>query len=172
MVNPDRFEGARLQASAFPDDDGAADASLDAALSAWRQDRSRSADVLRALASARLLVPVVALLGEVEYDEQGLAHDKSSDMAAVLMRGRDGRLALLAFTGTERLTAWNPESRPVAVPAAVAAQSALQDDAAALVLDVAGPVTFVVEGDDLVGLAAGWELVEVDGRSGWLRPTE
>jgi len=172
MVNPDRFAGARLQASAFPDDDGSQSPVLAEALATWRADRSRSADVLRALAASRLLVPVVALLGEVEYDEAGLAHDKSSDMAAVLMKGRDGRLALLAFTGTEQLGAWNPDARPVAVPAQVAAQSALQDDAAALVLDVAGPVTFVVEGDDLVGLAAGWQLVEVDGRSGWLRPSE
>ena len=172
MVNPDRFEGARLQESAFPDDDGSQSAELAAALAAWQADRTRSAEVLRVLGVSRLLVPVVALLGEVEYDDRGLAHDKSSDMAAVLMQGRDGRLALLAFTGSEELTDWNPEARPVAVPAQVAAQSALQDEAAALVLDVAGPVTFVVEGDDLVGLAAGWELVEVDGRSGWLRPAE
>ncbi|WP_235738730.1 SseB family protein [Nocardioides alcanivorans] len=172
MVNPDRFAGAQLQASAFPDDDGSQDPELVAALEAWRADRSRSADVLRALASSRLLVPVVALLGEVEYDERGLAHDKSSDMAAVLMQGRDGRMALLAFTGTAQLDAWNPQARPVAVPAAVAAQSAIQDEAAALVIDVAGPTTFVVGADDLVGLAAGWELVEVDGQSGWLKPAE
>lgn len=172
MVNPDRFEGARLQESAFPDDDGSQSARLAEALEAWRHDRTRSAGVLRVLAEERLLVPVVAILGEVEYDEQGLAHDKSSDMAAVLMQGRDGRLALLAFTGTEQLNAWNPEARPVAVPAAVAAQSALQDDAAALVLDVAGPLTFVIEGEDLIGLAAGWKLVEVNGRSAWLKPAE
>ena len=64
--------------------------------------------MLGRLQDARLLVPVVALLGEVEHDEQGLAHDKTSDMAAVLMKGRDGRTALLAFTGTASLQAWNP----------------------------------------------------------------
>jgi len=172
MVNPDRFAGARLVESAFPDDHGAQPPEVVAALQAWAADPGRSADVLRALSSSRLLVPVVAILGEVEYDEQGLAHDKSSDMAAVLMQGRDGRLALLAFTGTEQLTAWNPEARPVAVPAQVAAQAALQDEAAAIVLDVAGPITHVVEGDDLLGLAAGWQLVEVDGQSAWLRPAD
>ena len=57
-------------------------------------------EVLALLQDARLLVPVVALLGEVDHDERGLAHDKTSDMAAVLMTGRDGRTALLAFTGT------------------------------------------------------------------------
>ena len=57
----------------------------------------------------RLLVPVVAILGEVEHDEQGLAHDKTSDMAAVLMTGRDGRKALLAFTGTRCPPGLGPE---------------------------------------------------------------
>ncbi len=56
-------------------------------------------------------MPVVALLGEVEHDEQGLAHDKTSDMAAVLMTGRDGRTALLAFTGTSLAPGVGPRRR-------------------------------------------------------------
>ena len=110
------------------------------------------------------------MLGEVEHDERGLAHDKSSDMAAVLLTGADGRLALLAFTGSAPLGAWRADARPVAVPTRVAARSALQDGAAALVVDVAGPVPFVVEGEDLTALAAGWTLARVDGRSAWLAP--
>lgn len=168
---PDRFAGARILETSFPDDDGGQFPEVVAGLAAYADDPgSGSARALAALQSSRLLVPVVALLGEVEYDEQGLAHDKSSDMAAVLMQGADGRLALLAFTGTDQLAAWNPEARPVAVPTAVAAQSAWQEGAAALVIDIAGPVTFVVEGDDLLGLASGWRLVDVEGRSAWLRP--
>lgn len=168
--NPDRFAGARILESSFPDDDGAQFAQVGAALTVYAGDRSRYAETLAVLQSSRLLVPVVALLGEVEYDDRGLAHDKSSDMAAVLMKGADGRMALLAFTGTEQLSAWNPEARPVAVPAQAAAQSAIQDQASALVIDIAGPVTFVVEGDDLLGVANGWQLVEVEGRSAWLQP--
>ena len=91
-------------------------------------------------------------------------------MATVLMRGQDGRLALLAFTGTESLRVWNPEARPVPVPVAQAARAALQDDAAALVVDVAGPVLFVVEGDDLRSLADGYTLVEINGRFAWAKP--
>ena len=84
-------------------------------------------------------------------------------MAAVLMTGRDGRTALLAFTGTRAWTAGTVlrggEARPVPVPARQAAQAALQDQAAALLVDVAGPVLFVVEGEDLESLAAGHRLV-------------
>jgi hypothetical protein len=141
-----------------------------AALAAYAADRGRQAEALRALQDARLLVPVVAVLGEVEYDAAGLAHDKTSDMAAVLLRGADGRLALLAFTGSETLRAWDPEARPVPVRTRLAAQSALQDDAAALVVDVAGPVPFVIEGEDLRALAAGWTLARVGERAAWIGP--
>jgi hypothetical protein len=170
MADPDRFAGARIMPSPDPGDDGRSDPAVAAALAEYSADREAHPAALAAVQEARLLVPVVALAGEVEHDEHGLAHDKSSDMAAVLMQGRDGRLALLAFTGTESLQAWNPDARPVPVPASVAAQSALQDDTAALVVDVAGPVPFVVEGEDLLGVASGWRLAELDGRSVWVRP--
>ena len=97
----------------------------------------------------------------------GLPREKSSDMAAVLMTGRDGRTALLAFTSTASLNRWaqshaGGEARPVPVPARQAASAALQDKAAALLVDVAGPVLFVVEGEDLGSLAAGHRLVRLE----------
>src|SRR3954454_20458280 len=106
--------GARLLAGAgAPDDDGAADPTLAAALAAYAADPGREPEVLAALPASRLLVPVVAELGESEVDANGLVRDKSSDMATVLMRGADGRLALLAFTGLEAMRRWDPDARPV-----------------------------------------------------------
>ena len=160
----------RIPDAGFAGDDGTASPVVTAALAAYAADRGRQLEVLGTLQDARLLVPVVAVLGEVEYDAAGLAHDKTSDMAAVLLRGADGRLALLAFTGSETLRAWDPEARPVPVRTRLAAQSALQDDAAALVVDVAGPVPFVIEGDDLRALAAGWTLARVGERAAWIGP--
>ena len=155
----------------FAGDTGEAPAALAEALRAYAADPAAARPlVLAALRDARLLVPVVAVLGEVEHDEAGLAHDKSSDMAAVLLRGGDGRLALLAFSGTAALSGWNPGARPVPVPARVAAQSALQEGAAALVVDVAGPVPLVVEGEDLQGLARGWRIARIGDRAAWIRP--
>jgi len=164
-------ERRQLVGSGFPDDTGAADSRLAAALAAYAPGATEYAGVLGALCDARLLVPVVALLGEVEHDEHGLAHDKSSDMATVLLTGNDGRQALLAFTDTASLALWDPEARPVPVTATVAAQSAVQEGAAALLVDVAGPVRFVVEGDDLVRLAAGWTLGRVGEQWAWIGST-
>ncbi len=160
----------RIPDSGFAGDAGEAAPEVTAALAAYDAGTSSYAETLAVLTESRLLVPVVAILGEVAYDAAGLAHDKSSDMAAVLLTGADGRLALLAFTGTDSLARWNPEARPVPVATALAAQAALQDDAAAVVVDVAGPTTFVIEGDDLRALAQGWRLTRVGDRPAWIRP--
>ncbi|MFI5731607.1 SseB family protein [Kribbella sp. NPDC051587] len=150
----------------FDDDDGTADAGLAAALAAGDQGA-----MLAALTRARLLVPVVAMLGEVEYDENGLAHDKTSDMAVALLQGQDGRNALLAFTGTESLARWSADARPMPSLTQLVATAAIQEGAAAIVLDIAGPAPGVIEEDDVRRLAAGLQVVRLeDGGYGWIEP--
>ncbi len=162
------MSGRSIPDPGFAGDHGEPGAALVAALAAYADGTGSYVDALAAVRSSRLLVPVVAVLGEVEVDADGLAHDKSSDMATVLLQGADGRMALLAFSGLPSLHAWDPQARPVPVTARTAAQAALQDDAAAIVVDVAGPASFVVEGQDLLGLARGWTLARVEGGSAWL----
>jgi hypothetical protein len=157
-----------LQGSPYVDDDGLADPALGAALGAWADEATSYPAVLEALAGARLLVPVVALLGEVDHDAAGLAHDKTSDMATVLLSGPDGRRALLAFSGTASLQLWNPEARPVPVAAPLAAATAVQEGADALVVDVGSGHPFTVAGADLHRLATGWRPVRLpDGGWAW-----
>jgi hypothetical protein len=161
----------RIPDPGFAGDDGGVAPDVAEALAAYDRDPDgRHAATLAILQDARLLVPVVAVLGEAEHDEGGLPHDKSSDMATVLLRGQDGRTALLAFTGTASLAHWNPEGRPVPVSAQDAARAALQEGADAVVVDVAGPVMFVLRGEDLRALAEGFTLTVVAGRHAWTRP--
>lgn len=150
----------------FADDDGSGDPALRSALESFAADR-RTGPVVVAMSAARLLVPVVAAVGETAVGEHGLTADKSADIAAVLMTGRDGRQALLAFTGVDSLTTWNAAARPVPLSVQLAATAALQEGAAALLVDVAGPVPFVLEGDDLARLAAGDVLVPLAGGHAW-----
>ena len=164
-------DGRPVLGSAFPDDDGLVPTEVAESLASYSRGPQRRPQVLAALADSRLLVPVVATVGEVEQGADGLVRDKTSDMATVLMQGRDGRLALLAFTGSEPLLAWNPQARPVPVATRDAARAALQDGAAALLVDVAGPVRFVIEGPDLQALADGFTVAEVDGQPAWVRAT-
>jgi hypothetical protein len=170
VLEPDPTHSRVIPDPGFAGDDGSAAPELAAALDRWQRDPTTYPEALAALQRSRLLVPVVAVLGEVEHDADGLAREKDSDMATVLVQGADGRLALLAFTGAAELAGWDPQARPVPVATRVAAQSALQDGAAALVVDLAGPVRFVVEGDDLCGLAEGWTLARVAGGTAWIRP--
>lgn len=154
----------------FAGDDGAADPALRSALAAYTSGEGTYAAALAALLRSRVVVPVVAVAGEVEVDEAGLAHDKTSDMATVLIARPDGRRGLLAFSGLDSLAAWDPAARPVPVAARTAAEAALHEGAEALLLDLHGPHRLVVEGQDLQGLARGWELTSVGGRSAWIRP--
>ncbi|HVQ18251.1 MAG TPA: SseB family protein, partial [Actinomycetes bacterium] len=149
-----------------------ADARLDAALRRYAVD-GRQAPVLAALSRSRLLVPVVALVGEVEqvnHRSEGLLRDKTADIAAVLMQGQDGRTALLAFSGLTSLQDWQVDARPVPVSVEDAARSAVQEGAAALVIDVAGPTAYVVETHQLHELARGHVLVETPNGYAWLAP--
>ncbi|RMI36047.1 SseB family protein [Streptomyces triticirhizae] len=141
---------------AFADDDGTADPALRAALDAWAAQPDRHAPaVVAALAGARLLAGVVAVLGEEEVDEAGRRREKSSDMALLTLALPGGRRALPVFTALDTLARWQPEARPVPVTATQALAAAVQEGAGALVLDVAGPVTFEVVGPALRSLAGG-----------------
>ena len=160
----------------FAGDDGAPDPELVAALAAYAEDPAEHLAVFVALQRSRVLVPVVAVLGEVEVDASGLAPDTPRDlpvssdveMATALLTGRDGRQALLAFTGLATLAAWRADARPVPVAAPVAALSAVQEGAAALLVDVAGPTPYAVEGALLEGLARGWTLTRTPEGHAWV----
>ncbi|MEU3989019.1 SseB family protein [Streptomyces platensis] len=139
----------------FGDDDGSADPALTAALAAYDRDRSAEPELLSALAGARVLVPVVAVLGEVETGPDGLRREKTSDMAVPTLQAPDGRRALPAFTSMETLQRWRPDARPVAVPLPQALLAASHEQADTVVVDLAGPVTYQLTGPALRALAEG-----------------
>ncbi|WP_406509398.1 SseB family protein [Streptomyces sp. NBC_00212] len=140
--------------SGFSDDDGTAAPELTEALAAWAKDRAAEPRVLGALRTARLLVPVVAMLGESEIDENGLKREKTSDMAVPTLKAGD-RTALPAFTSIEALALWDPEARPVAVPLHQALAAAVHEKADTVVIDLAGPVAYELKGAALLALAEG-----------------
>jgi len=126
-----------------------------AALAAYAAGQGSEHAVLAALDSARLMVPVVAVLAaEDAPGPGGLRREKSSEMALPTVIGSDGRAALPAFTSAASLARWRPGARPVPVPAAQVWQSGAKD-ASAVVIDIAGPVPFAVDGARLAALAQG-----------------
>lgn len=182
-----RRDAPTLTDRGFGTDDGAASPEVTAALAAFAADERAYAGALRALQSGRLLLPVVAVdPGQVPPPGHAHEHHDSDDaehpdhahegdhggqvMAAVSIQRADGRRGMLAFTGVSSLAGWDAGARPLPVSAQEAADTALRDGAAALVVDICGPVRFVIEGEDLLGVARSWQLGRVGGRSVWIRP--
>ncbi len=161
----------------FRGDRGAADPGVTAALAAYQAGQGSEQAALGALAAARLLVPVIAVLDggsatpeqrtpERGFKEQGDKEqgdkeqgdkeqgDKDSEMVLPMLIGRDGRPAVLAFTGLEALARWRPDARPMPAEAHRVWRAAVADGYA-VVIDVAGPVPLAVEGARLAALASG-----------------
>lgn len=170
-VLPDHLRS--LAPSPFPGDDGLADPSIRRALAAavGHGEPTAYLSAIAALCKVRLLVPVIATRTDSALATSGVLSDKEAEMAVVLLQAADGRRAMLAFTGMDALTTWDGTARPVPVTIDLAAQSALTDGAAALLIDFAGPHPLVVDGEVLSELAAGHRLVELDdGSFGWAVP--
>jgi len=134
----------------FRDDRGAADPRVAAALGAYQAAEGSEQAALTALAAARLLVPVVAVLA----DGSAVEGDKNSEMMLPTLIGKDGRPAVLAFTSLDALARWRRSARPVPAEAGRVWRAAVADRCA-VVIDVAGPVPLAVEGARLEALAAG-----------------
>jgi hypothetical protein len=100
----------------------------------------------------RLLVPVVAVLDEADGVTGA---DKSSHMASVSLVQADGRRGLLAFTCIEAMARWDPTARPVPVSSLEVAAAAVQEGADGVLVDIAGPVRFAIDGELLAALARG-----------------
>jgi hypothetical protein len=129
----------------FRDDDGSADPAAAAALAAFSAGTGSEHAALTALASARLLVPVLAAASDGE---------RASEMSVPTLIGHDGRPAILAFTCVGTLARWRQEARPVPAGADQVWAAAVADSCA-VVVDVAGPVPLAVDGARLAALAGG-----------------
>lgn len=123
---------------------------MTAALDAWARGTGGEHEALTALAACRLIVPVVATLAERHTG----GTEKEAEMALPTLVGKDGRKAVIAFTGTEALTRWNAAARPVPFPASRVWEYAAAEGFA-VVIDVGGPVPLIVDGARLAALARG-----------------
>lgn len=146
-MSPVEGRGRRIETpGAFAGDDGRADPRWEAAYA----DPAAVEALLHA--GVRLLVPIVAVLDEADTETGA---DKSSHMASVSLVQADGRRGLLAFTGTEAMVRWDPAARPVPATAHQVAAAALAEGADGVLVDVAGPVRFAIDGEFLAELARG-----------------
>ncbi|WP_344660513.1 S8 family serine peptidase [Catenulispora subtropica] len=164
------FAGRTIAPSAFPDDNGTADPALLAVLEAQGRGEAAVEHAYGYLLNARVLAPIVAVLGEAEEveDEQGrnLRRDKNSDMALVTLVAPDGTRAMPVFTSVAALAAWNAEARPMPVPFPRACAAAKAEGAEIVLVDLGLPSFLEVEPAAVRAFAAVLEKAEAEGNAG------
>ncbi len=141
--------------SAFAGDDGSPDPRLAAVLAEHADGRAEVADVVAALVTTRVLVPVMAHEVPDGAIGEGPFAEREVETSVVALQAPDGRTALPVFTSVAALSAWRAEARPMPAQAPRAAASALAEGWPLLVLDPGGPVTVVVPRPAVQALAAG-----------------
>ncbi|HMR47957.1 MAG TPA: SseB family protein [Arachnia sp.] len=162
---PEQLRSLAQPSARFAGDTGVADPLTRRAL-AGVSDQTSYVRAIVALCASRLLMPIVASGDETDHPDP----DRHAEMAAVTLES-GGVTHLLAFTGLDAMQAWNLRARPVLCLLDELAATVAASHSTCLLIDVAGPVPLVIEGEILELLAAGHALVELgDGEFAWVKP--
>lgn len=153
------WAGRHFDANAFQSDDGTATPALADALLAFRDGDAGAQAVVDAFRNARLLVPLVAHLGESGVDEHGRLVDKTQELSIVTVAGPDGRNVLPVFSSVTTMGAWNAAARPVPADGARIALAAASEQTELVVLDPASESEFVLRRPALwaIGQGQAWQ---------------
>ncbi len=143
--------------TAFADDDGTTPELVASAVARLRAGAARAAaasdatahwaavaeiaeahdEVLGALRSSRVLVPMLAEAGDVGLTPEGKTVEKTQELSIVTVAAPDGRRVLPVFSSVATMQRWHPDARPIPVPATQAALAAVQEETDLIILDAA-----------------------------------
>jgi len=151
-MNPNRlsdsagvpWEGRELEENRFAGDDGSAPKEFVTAISGFRSGDLGQADVVDALRVSRLLVPLLAQLGESEIGANGLKVDKSAELSIVTVKAPDDQEALVVFSSVAAMQRWNPSARPVPTDAIRVCLAAASQLSTRVVIDPGSDTEFVI----------------------------
>lgn len=151
-MNPNRltdsagtpWEGRSFEQNSFSDDDGKAPAELIAVMAAFRSGEAEIEQVVDQIRAARLLVPLIAALGESEIGAHGKKVDKSAKLSIVTVRSPDDQESLVAFSSVEAMSSWNPLARPVPTDAIRLCLAAASQMSTRVVVDPGSDTEFVI----------------------------
>lgn len=138
------WAGRSFEANAHSADDGSAPPELIEALARFRRGDVDGSAVVDAFRGSRLLIPLLAELGESAEGVHGLAADKSQELSIVTVAGPDGRKVLPVFSSVDAMTRWNPGARPVPADGVRVALAAADDGTDLVVLDPGSATEFAI----------------------------
>jgi hypothetical protein len=171
-MNPNRlsdsagvpWEGRELEENRFSGDDGFAPEEFITAMSGFRAGDLGQADVVDALRVSRLLVPLVAQLGESEIGANGLKVDKSAELSIVTVKAPDDQEALVVFSSVDAMQRWNPSARPVPTDAIRVCLAAASQLSTRVVIDPGSETEFVIRRPAIARIAQSldWQPAELN----------
>lgn len=164
------WEGRHFEPNPSADDDGSAPPHLIDALVRFRADAASGsrefgeAGVVDAVRTSRLLIPLIAHLGDHGVTDSGLVVDKSQELSIVTVEGPDGRTVMPVFSSVAAMAAWNPSARPVPANGIRVAAAAASEGTDLVVLDPTSVTEFVIRRPALWAIANGddWAPCYVD----------
>lgn len=162
-INPDRFadsagvpwDGRHFEANTWAEDDGTADAELVAMLARFRAGHVVAEQVVEVARNIRVLIPLLADLGEAGTNDSGLKVDKSAELSIVTVQTPDLQSGLPVFSSVDAMKRWNEKARPVPVEISKAALAAAKEGNTRLVLDAGSETEFVFRRTAIAALATG-----------------
>lgn len=147
------WAGRAFEPNLSADDDGTASPQLREALAGFRRRDVGEESVVDAVRTARLLIPLVAELGEGAVGDHGLAVDKSQELSIITVAGPDGRRVFPVFSSTDAMASWDPAARPVPADATRVALAAAQDQTDLVILDPTAETEFGIRRPALWAIA-------------------
>ena len=111
---------------------------------------------------SRLLVPLIANLGDAGEGAHGQTVDKSADLSIVSVASPDGQVALPVFSSVQTMSVWDPKARPVPIEAARVALAAASEGNGRIILDPGSETQFVLRKTAFRALAEG---------TAWIHPS-
>jgi hypothetical protein len=171
-INPNRlsdsagvpWEGRELEENRFAGDDGSAPEEFVTAISGFRSGDLGQANVVDALRVSRLLVPLLAQLGESEIGANGLKVDKSAELSIVTVKAPDDQEALVVFSSVAAMQRWNPSARPVPTDAIRVCLAAASQLSTRVVIDPGSETEFVIRRPAIARIAQSlaWQPAELN----------
>lgn len=152
LINKDKFAdsaGVPWQGRSFSDnnfaaDDGSAPQHLIEAIAKFRNSELGPEFVIDAFRTSRLLIPLLAELGESEDGAHGHKVDKSAELAIVTVQTPDEQTGMPVFSSVQAMKNWNATARPVPADAVRVALAAAADGNTRIILDAENETEFVI----------------------------
>jgi hypothetical protein len=171
-INPNRFsdsagvpwEGRELEENRFAGDYGSAPKEFLNAIAGFRTGVKSQADVVDSIRSSRLLVPLLAKLGESEIGANALKVDKSAELSIVTVKAPDDQEALVVFSSVAAMQRWNPSARPVPTDAIRVCLAAASQLSTRVVIDPGSETQFVIRRPAIARIAQSldWQPAELN----------